>query len=214
MATESVQDARQALYRGRVVDAAEGLFAEKGVDASKMEEIAEAAGLALGTVYSVFRGKSAILDGLHEARLRELVDGANAAARDLDGPLPMLLAGLRAYVEYFLSHPDYLRIHLALGTSWGMPIRGGSPRAAAWEEGHALQVRLFARGIADGTFYPDDPGRMAHTLAAMQQVRLAEWLGGGMAEDPEEIIAGMELQLRRAFCMRYEDRGDHSMGGR
>lgn len=209
----SAQDAREALYRELVLDAAETLFAEKGIDASKMEEIAEAAGLSLGTVYSVFRGKPAIVDGLHEMRLRALVQRSIDAAEGLEDPLEMLIAGVRAYVEYFLAYPDYLRIHLGLGTSWGMPVLGHSPRATAWEEGHAMQVRLFARGIESGVFYPGEPGRLANTLAAMHQVRLAEWLAGGMQEDPEQVIAGMELQLRRAFCARAKDRGDPRRSG-
>jgi AcrR family transcriptional regulator len=202
------QDAREALYRRLVVDAAEARFAAKGVDATRMEEIAEAAGLSLGTVYAVFRGKPAIVDALHESRLRELLRRSAEAARGLEEPLEMLIAGVRAYVEYFLAHPDYLRIHLGEGTSWGLPVRGRSPRAAAWEEGHAMQERLFRRGIEAGVFHPDDPGRLARTLVAMQQVRLADWLAGGMREDPEEIVSGMVLQLRRSFCARPQDRGE------
>jgi len=204
----SAQDAKQALYRSLVLDAAEGLFADRGVEASKMEEIAEAAGLSLGTVYSVFRGKAAILDSLHETRLRELVQMAAVVARGLPGPVERLVAGVRAYVEYFVSHPDYLRIHLSEGRSWGMPVTGRSPRADAWEEGHAMQVRVFERGIDAGIFYADDPDRLANTVAAMAQVRLADWAADGMKGSPEALIAGMELQLRRAFCVRPEDRGD------
>ncbi len=205
---KTAQDAREALYRGLILEAAEPLFAEKGIDATKMDEIAEGAGLALGTVYSVFRGKSAIADGLHETHLGELISQANAAARDLNQPLDMLIAGIRAYVLYFLAHPDYLRIHLDLGQSWGLPVRGGSPRAAAWEKGHRHQVDLIERGIEEETFYADDPSRLANHLAAMQQIRLAEWVVGGMKEDPESIVASMELHLRRAFCRKPEDRGD------
>lgn len=202
----SAQDAREALYRELVLEGAEALFADKGVDATKMEEVAEAAGLSLGTVYAVFRGKPSIVDALHEKRLRDLLLRSAEVARGLDDPLGMLVAGVRAYVEYFLAHPDYLRIHLGEGTSWGLPVAGGSPRAAAWEEGHAMQTRLFERGIAEGTFYADDPSRLANTLAAMQQVRLADWLANGMKDDPESVIRGMELQLRRAFCCREADR--------
>ena len=71
-----------------------------------------------------------------------------------------------------------------------------------------MQVRLFERGMKDGVFYVDDPGRMANTLAAMQQIRLAEWLAGGRVEDPDRILSGIELQLRRAFCVRPRDRKD------
>ena len=199
---------RQALYRSLILDAAEALWAEKGFEATKMEEIAEESGLALGTVYAVYRGKSAIVDALHESRLGDLIQTAQRAAQDSDSALDRLVAGVRAYIEYFLAHPAYLQIHLAEGTSWGLPVTGGTPRAQAWAEGHAMQVRLFERGIKDGLFYRDDPSRMANTLAAMQQIRLAEWLAGGRAEDPDHILSGIELQLRRAFCLRPGDRND------
>ena len=202
------QAARQALYRTLILDAAEALWAEKGFEATKMEEIAEESGLALGTVYAVFRGKSAIVDALHQSRLGELIQTAQQAAEDSHSPLDRLVAGVRAYIEYFLERPEYLKIHLAEGTSWGLPVTGGSPRAQGWAEGHAMQVRLFERGMKDGIFYVDDPGRMANTLAAMQQIRLAEWLAGGRVEDPDRILSGIELQLRRAFCVRPRDRKD------
>jgi AcrR family transcriptional regulator len=201
------QDAREALYRGLILEAAESTFAEHGVDGSKMEEIADAAGLSLGTVYAVFRGKSAIVDALHETRLRELLQRAVAVARGLENPLEMLTAGVRAYVEYFLAHPDYLRMYVGEGSSWGMRVQGGSARAAAGEEGHAMQERLFRRGIESGIFFPGDPDRMARTMVAMQQVRLADWLADGMRDDPETVVSEMELQLRRAFCARARDRG-------
>jgi AcrR family transcriptional regulator len=200
------QEARQALYRDLILEAAEATFAASGVEGAKMEEIAEAAGLSLGTVYSVFRGKAAIVDALHDARLRELLQGATLAARDLHEPLEMLIAGVRAYVEYFLAHPDYLRMYLAEGSSWGMPVPGHSTRAAAWQEGHAMQERLFRRGVESGVFHQGDPDRMARTMVAMQQVRLADWLMNGMRESPREIVPELEIQLRRSFCARPGDR--------
>lgn len=205
-----VQQARHALYRDLILEAAEAIFADRGIDGSKMEEIAQAAGLSLGTVYSVFKGKAAILDALHAARLRELIAAANEAARDHDRPLDMLVAGVRTYVEYFLAHPDYLRMYVAEGASWGMAAAGGgrAHRRAAWEEGIALQARLFRRGIEDGVFYDEDPSRMARTMAAMQQVRLADWVSEEMAERPEEVVSAIERQLRRCFCREPIDRWD------
>jgi TetR/AcrR family transcriptional regulator len=200
------QQARQELYRGLIVEAAEAIFAESGVDGAKMEEIAEAAGLSLGTVYSVLQGKAGIIDALHEARLRDLLAAAVDAVRDLDEPLEMLIAGVRAYVEYFLAHPDYLRMYLAEGSSWGLPMAGRSIRAKAWEEGHTMQARLFRRGIETGVFHPGDPDRMARTMVAMQQVRLGDWLMGDLRETPDAIVAEMETQLRRSFCARAQDR--------
>lgn len=203
-----VQHAREQLYRTLVMDAAEELFGEKGVEATKMEEIAQTAGLSLSTVYAVMRGKSAILDALHETRLTELVESAGVATREVDSPLEMLIAGVRIFAEYFMTHLAYLQIYIDEGRSWGLPVRGRNSRARVWERGHSMQVQLFQRGIEDGTFYSDEPERMANTLVAMQQVRLADWLAEGRREDSEEVIAGMERQLRRSFCRRAEDRRD------
>ena len=68
--------------------------------------------------------------------------------------------------------------------------------------------------IEAGTFYAGDPGRLARTLAAMQQVRLFDWVADGMREDPEVVIAELELSLRRAFCRRPRDRKDDAARGR
>jgi AcrR family transcriptional regulator len=211
-ARDRAQSARHALYRDLVIEAAEATFAEHGVESSKMEQIAEAAGLSLGTVYAVFRGKAAIVDALHERRLREVLERAAQVVRGLSDPLEMLIAGVRAYVEYFLANPDYLRMYIAEGTSWGM--RAGESarptRAKAWSEGIAMQERLFGQGIEAGIFHAGNPNRMARTMVAMQQVRLADWLADDMADDPDTIIAEIELQLRRCFCRRPEDRGDRA----
>lgn len=51
-APSRARQARQALYRDLVLEAAEATFAEHGVESSKMEQIAEASGLSLGTVYA------------------------------------------------------------------------------------------------------------------------------------------------------------------
>jgi AcrR family transcriptional regulator len=203
---------RHAFYRARIVEVAEVLFAKKSVDASKMEEIAEEAGLSLGTVYSVFRGKSAILEAVHETRLRELLDSSVAATRNLEDTVAILVAGVRGYVEYFLANPDYLLIHLRDSTSWGLPMQGSSPRAVAWEEGQATLTGILERGIGEGVFHSEDPSRLARACAALGEIRLGDWLAGGMKEDSEVILSDVERQLRRSVCCHEEDRTQPANG--
>ena len=52
--------------RSRILNAALDAFEEKGYAASTMEEIAERAGVAKGTLYNYFDGKEALLSGLAE----------------------------------------------------------------------------------------------------------------------------------------------------
>lgn len=203
-AREAARAARSALHRQLVFEAAERAFAEKGVEDTKMEEIAAEAGVALGTLYNVFSGKAQLVAAIHETRLREAVARADDLARRAGDPVETLLDGVRGYVEFFAAHPDYLRMHLRQGYAWGLGGRTGSTGvgAQAWRESHAAQTAVFERGIGQGVFYDDDPQRMARMLVAMQQVMLAEWVEEEMQRDPEELVEAMQAQVRRAFCCR------------
>ena len=67
------RQAREAVYRDAICEAAEDCFAAQGIDDTKVEEIAAEAGLSLATLYSVFKGgKSEIARTVHDARLNEL----------------------------------------------------------------------------------------------------------------------------------------------
>jgi AcrR family transcriptional regulator len=61
------EHARQT--RTRILDAAEGLFAERGYASSTMEAIAGAAGVAVDTVYAAFGTKRGVLSGLMDVRV-------------------------------------------------------------------------------------------------------------------------------------------------
>jgi AcrR family transcriptional regulator len=204
---QNVRKARNDLYRQLILEAAERIFAEKGVEESKMEEIAAESGLSLGTLYSVFAGKAALVRTIHDVRLEEVLGRTADVARGLTSPLDRLLAGVRAYVEFFVMHPDYLRMHLAEGYAWGLGlVRSTGGRAEAWSEGITRQTAVFARGIAEGVFHDGDPGLMARMMIAMQQVQLADWAAGGMERDADVLIADIQDQVRRSFCVDPEAR--------
>ncbi|MBP8535387.1 TetR/AcrR family transcriptional regulator [Streptomyces sp. MK37H] len=65
--------------RRRIIDAAAGLFVEQGYGATKLQEIADRAGVAVQTIYFVFRNKPSLL--------KELVDVAIAGD---DDPVPTM----------------------------------------------------------------------------------------------------------------------------
>jgi len=198
----NVRKARSELYRQLILEAAERTFAEKGVEDTKMEEIAGESGLSLGTLYSVFAGKAALVREIHDVRLAEVLALTQDVARDLTSPVDRLLAGVRAYVEFFVMHPDYLRMHLAEGYAWGLGlVRSTGGRAEAWSEGVARQTAVFARGIEEGVFQPGDPALMARMMIAIQQVQLAAWVEGGMEREADALIADMQDQVRRSFCV-------------
>jgi AcrR family transcriptional regulator len=199
---ENARRAREGLYRRLILEAAERIFAEKGFEAAKVEEIAAASGLSLGTLYSVVGGKPAVMRAVHDVRNAEILACAAQAAERAPDPLPALLAAVRAYVEFFVGHPEYLRIHLRGGHAWGLAGAGGrSPsQAHAWDEGIDLYAGIFERGIAAGIFHPGSPRLLARMMLATQQVQLADWVERGMSDDAAALVADVHAWLRRSFC--------------
>ena len=201
-AREHAKNARHAAYRDLVVEAASEAFARDGVAATKMEDLAVAAGISLGTLYSVYKGKAEIVDALHETRLREIhsasVDAEIAAA----DPLAAAIAGSRAYLTYFMDRPDYLRMYLDEGANWGVrrSMVGASRSAQVWNDGVARLAEIFARGIARGVFEDGDPDRQARTMLAMQQVLLADWFEDGRTASADDLMQDVKTLLRRTFC--------------
>ena len=166
------------------------------------EEIASESGLSLGTLYTVFSGKAELVAAIHEMRLREILQRTIDVGRGSSNSLESLIRSVRSYVEFFVVHPDYLRMHLREGYAWGLGGKANPTRsrADAWREGVARQATLFERGIEQGLFHGGDPQLMARMMIAMQQVQLADWVERGMQRSVEDLVAEMTVQVKRSFC--------------
>jgi AcrR family transcriptional regulator len=69
--------------RQRLLDAARELFAERGLDAT-LDDIADRAGVGVGTAYRRFPSKDDLIDALFEQELAGIVEIADAAAAHED----------------------------------------------------------------------------------------------------------------------------------
>src|SRR5262245_45007637 len=67
------RDEARAVFRNAILDAAEAIFAERGLHGARIQDIAARARIAVGTVYNHFDRKEDVLDALLEERSRETV---------------------------------------------------------------------------------------------------------------------------------------------
>src|SRR5438876_12129360 len=73
--------------RGRIMDAAIKVFAERGFHTATVAEIARAAGVADGTIYLYFKGKDDLLLRLFDEKMTELLaEARNELARERTAP--------------------------------------------------------------------------------------------------------------------------------
>ena len=71
--------------RDAILEAAEEAFARDGVQAARMETIAKAAGVAVGTLYNHFEDRTALLDALMRARRADLIRRLDEALEACEG---------------------------------------------------------------------------------------------------------------------------------
>ena len=138
-------DARR--NRETVLDAASALFAERG-DAVGMDEIAERAGVGVGTLYRHFADKSALRAAIIGRRFEEMAAVAQAAAEITDPG-----AAFEVLLERYLAaiEPDAAFRRALLGDeepSWSEIVA----QKAAFS---ASVKRVVERAVAAGSLRPD-----------------------------------------------------------
>jgi AcrR family transcriptional regulator len=67
--------------RGRLLDAAESLFAERGFYGVTTRQVADAAGVDVALIYYHFKNKSSLFDGVFERRAGPLVSALSDSLR-------------------------------------------------------------------------------------------------------------------------------------
>ncbi len=141
------RQARSRATRGRILAAAEEVFARKGYDGARLLDIAEEAGCSVGAVYFRFKDKDALFFAIAEAFIEDARRGVGAlltAAEKLDAETTIRTfvtasaanlrrhKGLfRAIVERGLEHPHAMNTIFAFRD----------------ELAKALEAALRARGL-------------------------------------------------------------------
>ncbi|MGB1275272.1 MAG: hypothetical protein ACPG77_05930, partial [Nannocystaceae bacterium] len=98
-----------------------------------------------------------------------------------------LVFGMHAYLDFMLAHPNWMRIHL-YAHPWGLgPTSGAQLQSDAWQAGMDLHTSVLAQAMQDGAVLASDPKLLARSLAAIQQVHLADWVTHGMKSPPHQV---------------------------
>lgn len=177
------EQARSARNRASVLEAAARLFAEHGVEAVSMDQVAEAAGVGKGTLYRRFGDKSGLAAALLDARERVLQEAILFGPPPL-GPGAAAEERLTAFVDAYL---DYLLENLALIRTSETAAVGARYRIGAY--------RFWHRHTAILLVTTPDPEHTAHALLA---ALAAEHVAALLPELGEQRIRAGLIRLARS----------------
>jgi AcrR family transcriptional regulator len=99
--------------RPMILDAAFGVFLEKGYEGASMEEIARRAGVSKPVVYSSFAGKDALFGELlhrEEERILRAIAASVPAELDEDDLEPLITEALCAFLTAVVESPESFKV--------------------------------------------------------------------------------------------------------
>ena len=179
--------------REDLLKAAEEVFAQEGLQAAKIGDVAKRAGVAVGTVYNYFEDRDALVKALLDARCASIGTRLGAAMAN-EGPF---VEQLRAVVGTMLAtmHENWRFVTLMMQSEMlsRMPGAKGKPVTGVLARQTLAQLSaLMERGIAAGVLAPG-PTRLYGMLlmALVRSVVLAPHMGADDLGDvsAEQLVA-------------------------
>ena len=96
------------LRRKQIIEGAMQVFAAKGFHGATVREIAEAAGLTMGTMYNYVRSKEDILYIVYDFMTTILTEGLKKAIEDTEDPREKVSAALKHNLELIYQYRDVI----------------------------------------------------------------------------------------------------------
>jgi len=174
--------------KGRLVDAAAHVFAERGYEGARVSEIARAAGVTTGAIYAHYENKS---DLLCEA-IRSHGRDALAALLSSEGgaSLAEMLIALGASLPYRATNDGSLLVEAVVASRRDAGVARFLQHDVAGRE--AVVARLIRaaqlRGELDPTAPADAVARLCTTIALGSLVIKALHLGSPETDDWTDVI--------------------------
>ena len=117
--TYAMTDSDRRDARAKIHQAALRLFAERGAGALAVSELAEAAGMARGTIYNNIENPDTLFNDVAAGLSAEMIARTEATMAAIDDPAARLATGLRLFVRRAHEEPHWGRfiVRFALGNS-------------------------------------------------------------------------------------------------
>lgn len=153
----------RAARHEEILAAAVKVFARKGYAASRIEDVAQEAGIAKGSVYLYFDSREALLEAAFEdlgRRMEHILQEATTGSASAAERLGDMVRGI---MHYLSRERDLSRLMVDLWSAGG-GVDSPIDMAAVYDEYRAAIIRLLEEAWEDGAHLPVDPAAHASVI--------------------------------------------------
>ena len=182
--------------RDHVLESAERVFARKGLHEVTMQEIAQEAEYATGTLYGFFVSKEALFAAVVERRIPEINEQLLGQAERGKSAREKIDGFVRAFFDFFDSHRDLFQIYVNVtgGFPWTVKAELGEQAFQSHLASAAFLEETFREGIKSGEFREGlDPRLAAVSVGGILTAVATDWV----INLPEKPFS----TLRRGTCL-------------
>ncbi len=194
--TTEEREARTAAIKAAALD----IFAQKGFAATRLDDIAAAAGVAKGTIYLYFNSKQALFESLVASTIGVALQQVEQAIGASPAPASELLRLLGQTISASIQDPDRRRVLLLVFSEGArFPAIAEFYHREIISRGIALMRAIIAKGRASGEFSHDEPARFPQLVIAPALVAViwsATFDRFEKLDGPGLIAAHFEMMLR------------------
>lgn len=198
--------------RERMLETGFRIFAEKGIEAVPMQDVAQACGLGIATLYRYYRNKLAFVIAIGAKKWEEFFREVEAEFERRGGELmnaaEELDFYLNAYILLYREHPDMLRFNQnfngyvqheqATDEQLGDYLRAAEPFAKKFH-------RVYEKGVRDGSIRTDEPEQIMFNTTMHIMLAVAGRFAQGVVirtDDPEDLTKELMI-LKRMILSQY-----------
>lgn len=144
-----------------IFQAAIEVFADSGFDQAKMDEIAQEAKVAKGTIYYHFKSKEELFVGLMNEGMEKLIEFVTRNMEIESSPAERLEALLRTHIQFFMDNGKLAK--LLLNEAFSRKDRQSQFRVKIREYLHLIE-RVLEEGKNEGVFAVKFPQETASAI--------------------------------------------------
>ncbi len=198
--------------RERMLETGFRIFAEKGIEAVPMQDVAQACGLGIATLYRYYRNKLAFVIAIGAKKWEEFFLEVEAEFERRGGELmnaaEELDFYLNAYILLYREHPDMLRFNQnfngyvqheqATDEQLKDYLRAAEPFAKKFH-------RVYEKGVRDGSIRTDEPEQIMFNTTMHIMLAVAGRFAQGVVirtDDPEDLTKELMI-LKRMILSQY-----------